>query len=325
MSTMGDYVLRIFGCCSADGAADEPPANVQQIDAYDVVIRREDDVVDAVPSAEEERFFDAAAPPPPPPPVVAAAAELHAAQQEIALLRRQLEEMRLCNDSSGPEPTLLSPAPRDDSELASFLSTVPWLSGLSHEQIVQVVAKSELVDFHRGETALKQNERGDSLWIVQAGAFVAEKDGEAVKEYAAGGTFGEVALLTGTMVRSASVTAFGGPARCVRISRQGFSVVLENASVLARLRADVQTLLRAHFSSGIQSDAAAAAATSSTSVSAASSARSTTATTVAAPTTTVSSDDDEDDEPDHILHDRWVGSPHNHIDTSGSDEDGSPH
>ena len=91
-----------------------------------------------------------------------------------------------------------------------ILARVDLFSRLSGEQRAQIAAASSIRVFGNGETIVRQNEPGQSMFIVCSGAAIVllEPDRREVAVIEAGGYFGEMSLLTGEP-RSASVVARG--------------------------------------------------------------------------------------------------------------------
>ncbi len=105
-----------------------------------------------------------------------------------------------------PEPD----AATKQQERDRILARVDLFSRLSDEQRAQIAAASSIRVFGNGETIVRQNEPGQSMFVVCSGAAVVllEPERREVAVIEAGGYFGEMSLLTGDP-RSASVVARG--------------------------------------------------------------------------------------------------------------------
>ena len=95
--------------------------------------------------------------------------------------------------------------------LAVTIRNIPFFSGLSREDLAQVVGKLEEERFSAGQVIVSQGEIGGALYVMQSGAVevVLEQNGVRVESVAILGPyecFGEMALFTGQK-RSATVVA----------------------------------------------------------------------------------------------------------------------
>jgi small-conductance mechanosensitive channel/CRP-like cAMP-binding protein len=98
-------------------------------------------------------------------------------------------------------------------ERERVLARVDLLSRLTDDQRREIAAASAIRRFGAGEVIVRQNEPGQSMFIVCSGAVavVLEPDRREVAVIEGGGYFGEMSLLTGDP-RSASVVARGDAA-----------------------------------------------------------------------------------------------------------------
>jgi small-conductance mechanosensitive channel/CRP-like cAMP-binding protein len=105
-----------------------------------------------------------------------------------------------------PEPD----AATKQRERERVLAGVDLLSRLSDEQRRDIAAASAIQLYGSGEAIVRQNDPGDSMFIVCSGsaAVVLEPDRREVAVIGKGGYFGEMSLLTGD-ARSATVIARG--------------------------------------------------------------------------------------------------------------------
>eukprot|EP01052_Picozoa_sp_SAG31_P064496 SAG31_NODE_23354_length_506_cov_0.759214_1_plen_102_part_10 len=81
------------------------------------------------------------------------------------------------------------------SDASAFLQRSPMLSSLSEEAVADLASMVDVVEVQDGELLLKEGDPGDSMYLVQSGGAIAEKNGKSVKEFFADAHFGELALL----------------------------------------------------------------------------------------------------------------------------------
>lgn len=104
--------------------------------------------------------------------------------------------------------------------------------GMTSEELYPVGEIAEVVDLAAGETAVRQGDPGDALYVVEGGTLEVKQDGRKLKEVGRGAVFGEMALLDGSP-RSASVVALTA-ARLLRIPRAEFDALLDEYPAIAR-------------------------------------------------------------------------------------------
>ena len=125
------------------------------------------------------------------------------------------------------------------SKYKAYLKVVPLFLAMEEYEIEQAVDALEQAQYAKGDTIIKQGEEGDSFYVVIDGSAAASIRGVGVvKQYTAGGFFGELALLT-NQPRAASVHATAdGVTRCMRLSRASFNTLsgMVDATMLMTLR-----------------------------------------------------------------------------------------
>lgn len=113
-------------------------------------------------------------------------------------------------------------------EIFSVLRPLPVFAPLGDEQIETLVAGADLQMFTRGETLVRQDERGESLFVIRSGSVRIDKsvDGSAttIATIGAGDFFGEMSLLTGEP-RTASIVA-EEETQVVVVGKEAFAPVL---------------------------------------------------------------------------------------------------
>ena len=86
-------------------------------------------------------------------------------------------------------------APAPPSRKAALLGAVPLLSSLTPSQLEKLAASGVDRTFHRGETILRQGEKGIGLYLMLSGSADLRRSGVRVSSLSAGQFFGEAALL----------------------------------------------------------------------------------------------------------------------------------
>lgn len=118
---------------------------------------------------------------------------------------------------AGPDQHTHSP-----SDWEAILSASQLFQGLSNEQLGQVAKGSQIIRRLKGETVIREGDRGDSMYILVLGRVQVSRTvtlslsrtsvGEAEKSFVELDSsnhpaFGEMALLEGDSLRGATVTA----------------------------------------------------------------------------------------------------------------------
>ena len=103
-------------------------------------------------------------------------------------------------------PPVFPKSPDDARQLRSMLADHILFSAADAEALQQLVDCMQVNHYSAGQHIIQQGDEGDFFYILQSGAAKVLKDGRKVHEYAAGGGFGELALLHGAP-RAASVVA----------------------------------------------------------------------------------------------------------------------
>jgi MFS family permease len=92
------------------------------------------------------------------------------------------------------------------TERIALLRSLPIFAPLAEPTLERLAANLEEARLPAGAAVFRQGESGDRFYVVRAGALEVAVDGTPVSEVAAGGCFGEVALLR-DVPRTATVTA----------------------------------------------------------------------------------------------------------------------
>ncbi|MEC7875278.1 MAG: cyclic nucleotide-binding domain-containing protein, partial [Pseudomonadota bacterium] len=99
----------------------------------------------------------------------------------------------------------------------------------SEKLLDQLSDRAKLLTFLQGDLIIGQNEKGDSLYIINHGEvtiYKTEQEDEPIAELRKGDFFGEMALL-GEQVRTANVKA-NKPSSLLRLRRKDILLMAEN-------------------------------------------------------------------------------------------------
>ncbi len=110
-----------------------------------------------------------------------------------------------------------------------IIAMVPLFEGLSEQLLDQLSDRAKLLTFLQGDLIIGQNEKGDSLYIINHGEvtiYKTEQEDEPIAELRKGDFFGEMALL-GEQVRTANVKA-NKPSSLLRLRRKDILLMAEN-------------------------------------------------------------------------------------------------
>lgn len=109
------------------------------------------------------------------------------------------------------------PFERDAEAILAILKRTDLFSSLDDEEFRRLAGRTRVKVYGAGEVVVRQDEEGDSLFIVKRGSVNVRIDGALVGSLGAGEIFGEMSLLTGER-RKATVVA-DGEVRMVEISK----------------------------------------------------------------------------------------------------------
>jgi len=133
---------------------------------------------------------------------------------------------------------LMGSTTRKRKKYENFLEQVPLLKDLDKWERLSVADALEPCDYKDGEVIIKQGETGDDFDIIVEGKVVVSQTNEhgesgVLAELHSAQYFGEIALLTNE-ARAATVTAAGGPVKCVKLDRERFERVLGPCETILR-------------------------------------------------------------------------------------------
>ena len=120
-------------------------------------------------------------------------------------------------------------------DVSRFLKTVPFFANaLNATQIEALAAKAEVRDYDTGSTIIREQDTGDSMFVVASGSVgVSITHGGGEKDVATLGPglfFGEMSLLTG-VPRLATVTA-REPVTAIEITKAAMKPILRASPAL---------------------------------------------------------------------------------------------
>lgn len=117
-------------------------------------------------------------------------------------------------------------------EIVERLSRIDFLAPLSPHDLRSMADAARIHVYSNGETIIRREDSGDSMFIVHDGTVSVRVDQKEVARLGAGEMFGEMALLTGE-ARTADVVALGEVV-AVEIAKDALGPVLQQHSELAR-------------------------------------------------------------------------------------------
>lgn len=124
-----------------------------------------------------------------------------------------------------------------DHPSAAQLSSVPLLSDLPPDVLMELADWFDVEEFPGGRTVLSEGRAGYAFYILQAGRVSVRRGAEVLRELAPGDFFGEIAII-GDGRRTASVvtlepvttwTLFGTAFRQLQQERPAVAVALNDA------------------------------------------------------------------------------------------------
>ncbi|UCD84045.1 MAG: cyclic nucleotide-binding domain-containing protein [Deltaproteobacteria bacterium] len=116
-------------------------------------------------------------------------------------------------------------------ENIEILKELPLFRGLTYMEFIQINKIIVRRSFTKGETIIKEDEEGESLFIIKSGSVTVTKKNEedvdeVVAELGPGDPFGEMALID-RFPRSATVTA-NEPSELLEIKKSQFAELLSS-------------------------------------------------------------------------------------------------
>lgn len=109
--------------------------------------------------------------------------------------------------------------------------TMPLFRHLAYEELIRVLAATDVVGVRAGEPVQREPEDGDALFVVLSGRVTIDTGGERVDEYAAGTHFGEVSLVDRGPRTSSAVAV--EDARLMRLRRESLYALVKREPEIA--------------------------------------------------------------------------------------------
>ncbi|TMJ98213.1 MAG: cyclic nucleotide-binding domain-containing protein [Actinobacteria bacterium] len=101
------------------------------------------------------------------------------------------------------------------------LAAIPLFKGLSRSELAQLAKLSEDLEVEEGKELTRQGEIGREFFVIVDGEVTVERDGREWRTLGPGDFFGEIALLSDSYRRTATVRA-KTPLRFFVLTRQAF-------------------------------------------------------------------------------------------------------
>lgn len=112
------------------------------------------------------------------------------------------------------------------------IADVPLFSGLSDRELRTLAQRAEQVSIAAGTTIVTEGEAGTEFFVLLSGAAKITKRGRTAGALGPGGSFGELALLTGAP-RAATV-ATTEPSEVMVLERRDFIALLDDFPKMTR-------------------------------------------------------------------------------------------
>jgi CRP-like cAMP-binding protein len=114
---------------------------------------------------------------------------------------------------------------------AESLGRAPLFQGLSRHELVELAKLTEDMDAEEGKVLAREGEIGREFFVLVDGEVSVTRAGEEVRRLSAGEFFGEIALISESARRTATVTAVT-PLRFFVLVRQSFrSLIARNPEI----------------------------------------------------------------------------------------------
>jgi CRP/FNR family cyclic AMP-dependent transcriptional regulator len=124
----------------------------------------------------------------------------------------------------GPRPE--QPPRRTRRQTAEMLGAVPMFNGFAKKHLGRLAAETDELTFGGGESVVRENDLGETLFVVLEGEGKVVRRGRKVGAVVPGDFFGELSALDGGP-RSASVIAVT-PMRVLRLFRRTLTALIED-------------------------------------------------------------------------------------------------
>ena len=112
-----------------------------------------------------------------------------------------------------------------DTKVAA-LRRAPLFSRLSRSELVELAKETEDLEVDAGKVLAREGELGREFFVIVEGEVTVTKDGSEVRRLSGGDFFGEIALISESARRTATVTA-ATPLRFFVLTRQSFRRLID--------------------------------------------------------------------------------------------------
>ena len=130
------------------------------------------------------------------------------------------------------------------TELAKQLRKITILGGLSQAQLKQLANWAEVVSFDKGETVVRQGEKGDGVYLILDGSAEVRRGKREIARLGEGQIFGEMSLFD-ELPRSADVVTLTPAKLAVLQKWQFWGFAAGQPGVVLSILAEMSRRLRA--------------------------------------------------------------------------------
>lgn len=117
-----------------------------------------------------------------------------------------------------------------------LISRVPLFATCSRKELRLIANLADQVDWREGKTVIQEGRAGSEFFLLIEGTVSVSRDGERLRDLAAGEWVGEIALVS-NVPRTATVVTTS-PVRALVLTRGGFlQLVADNPTIAAKVLA----------------------------------------------------------------------------------------
>ena len=130
-----------------------------------------------------------------------------------------------------------------DDSIVEMLEKTPLWSGLTKQDLRQVIKASKERDFESGHTVVTKGDPGDGFYLIFEGAAEVRSDGKTLSKLGPGQFFGEMSILD-NQPRSADVVTVE-PSRILFLSALSFkTLIFANPKIALKMLQEFAQRLR---------------------------------------------------------------------------------
>jgi CRP-like cAMP-binding protein len=111
------------------------------------------------------------------------------------------------------------------NQKVELLRKVPLFARCSKRELAEIAMLADEVDLRQGKTLIREGASGREFFVLLEGQADVTKNGRRINRMGAGEFFGEIALITPSATRTATVTATT-PLRVLVLTAQNFRRLL---------------------------------------------------------------------------------------------------